>query len=130
MVGSIQLQYIVELGADGLVDGPSSQLSVQERLALLLDRRRRWRSLDWAAKVSVPITGECLAYELVAGVFAKAMSMKRTSWLGSEHLALVHLPTRQTASEVVIREDIGLLCKDFAIDPTQDLIAFVLQPST
>ncbi|KLO10377.1 hypothetical protein SCHPADRAFT_832626 [Schizopora paradoxa] len=129
VLGSIQLQYAIELGADGLEDGPPSHLSAQERLELLLDRRRRWRALDWAAKVSVPIAGECLAYELVAGVFAKAMSMKRTSWLGSEHLALVHLPTRQTAGEVVIREDIGLFCKDFAIDPTQDLIAFILQPS-
>ncbi len=129
MVGSTRLQYKIELGADGLVDGPVSNDSVQERLNLLLDRRKRWRNLDWAAKVSVPISGECLAYELVADVFAKAMSMTRTSWLGSEHLAFVHLPTRHAASNVVIRENIGLLCKDFVIDPTQDLIAFVQQPS-
>ncbi len=118
---SIELQYQIELAADGMVDGPhcSGSLSTAERLRLLIDRRQRWRSLDWTRKVTVELPGVCQAYELVGGVFAKSMMS------GAKHLVAAWLPTRDTEVQTIIREDLGFPTRDFAIDPTQDLIALV-----
>lgn len=124
----VELQYIIELAADNLVDGsrkPGSP-STAERLQLLLDRRRRWRELDWTQKVVVPIPGQCQAYELVGGTFAKSMSTTNAeSWAGPRHLNVTWLPTRDTPAHSIIRNDLGIPTRDFAIDPSQDLIALV-----
>ncbi|THH03402.1 hypothetical protein EW145_g6285 [Phellinidium pouzarii] len=131
---SLSLQYKIELGADGLVNGPSGGLPVPERIRALHARRAAWRSLAFRRKVTIPVPGECHAYELVGGVFAKAMhrdgslGMGLTPNPGSRHFNMIKLPTPTGESETVVREDIGMLCRDFAIDPTQDLIALVEQP--
>lgn len=82
--------------------------------------------------------GECHAYELVGGVFAKAMNPQNDMTVGpaglfvpnpgSRHFIISRLPSAGKDSETIVREDIGFLCKDFGIDPTQDLIVFVEQP--
>ena len=123
----VELLYTIELAADNLVDGsrkPGS-LSTAERLNLLLDRRKRWRELDWTKKVVVPIEGQCQAYEFVGGAFAKSMGMGGDTWSGSKHLNVTWLPGRDAQHKAIIREDLGVPMKDFAIDPSQDLIALV-----
>ncbi|KAI5115202.1 hypothetical protein M0805_008174, partial [Coniferiporia weirii] len=131
---TLALQYKIELGADGLVDGPPGGLSVPERLRALLARRAAWRGLSFRRRVDIPMPGECHAYELVGGVFAKAMNPEHAHGLGlaphpgSRHLSIFKLPTANKESETIVREDVGVSCKDFAIDPTQDLIALVEQP--
>ena len=90
---TLSLRYKIELGANGVIEGSiydcyaptvtssySSQLpklggspSISERLKLLNERRQAWRTLDFKRRVIVPIPGACQAYELVGGMFAKAM---------------------------------------------------------
>ncbi|KZT66482.1 hypothetical protein DAEQUDRAFT_674869 [Daedalea quercina L-15889] len=122
---SLELQYKIELAADGLVDGTGVTLTTAERLALLLDRRKRWRVLDWTSRSAVSVPGACQAYELVDGVFAKSMSGSHLYGPGSHHLNATWLPTRSQPARSLVREDIGVATRDFAIDPSQDLIALV-----
>ncbi|KAH9841153.1 uncharacterized protein C8Q71DRAFT_702214 [Rhodofomes roseus] len=123
---SLELQYKIELAADGLVDGVGVNLTTAERLALLLDRRKRWRTLDWMSRTAVSVPGACQAYELVDGVFAKSMMSGAPLYgPGSHHLNATWLPTRAHPPRSLVREDIGVATRDFAIDPSQDLIAFV-----
>lgn len=120
---SLELQYIIELAADGMVDISSCRMTTADRLRLLLDRRQRWRVLDWTDKVFVPVPGACQAYELVGGVFAK--SMGDAILHGSHHLIATWLPSRTEPARTIVREDLGVATRDFAIDPSQDLIALV-----
>ena len=123
---SLELQYKIELAADGLVDGIGVDLTTAERLALLYDRRKRWRVLDWTKRTAVSVPGACQAYELVDGVFAKSMmSGTHLYGPGSHHLNATWLPTRSQPARSLVREDIGVATRDFAIDPSQDLIALV-----
>lgn len=127
VAGYVELQYIIELAADNLIDGsrkPGSP-STAERLNLLLDRRKRWRELNWTQSVVVPIPGQCQAYEFVGGTFAKSMGSGGDNWVGSKHLNVTWLPTRDKAAKSLIRDDLGVPTRDFAIDPSQDLIALV-----
>ncbi|KAH8111595.1 hypothetical protein DFH11DRAFT_1690281 [Phellopilus nigrolimitatus] len=131
---TLALQYKIELGANGVDDGPAGGLSVTERMRLLLERRRAWRALDFKRCVPMSTPGECHAYELVGGVFAKAMNPQGVMGLvsnpGSRHLSLIKLPSAGAEGESIVREDVGLLCRDFAMDPTQDLIALLEQPNS
>jgi hypothetical protein len=130
---TLSLQYKIELGANGMQDGPAGGLPVTERMRLLKKRREAWRSLAFTKRVTVPTPGECHAYELVGGVFAKAMNPQHDITVlgnpGSRHLSLVSLPSSAAAPRILVRDDIGILCRDFGIDPTQDLIALVEQPT-
>ncbi|KAI0084537.1 hypothetical protein BDY19DRAFT_970797, partial [Irpex rosettiformis] len=134
---SVELRYIIELGADKLVhndlhDG-SAALTTQDRLNLLLDRRRRWRMLDWTNRTMIPLPGSCQAYELVGGVFAKSMrGVFEEMWPpASRHFIAARLPTRNhlnsdnSDSNRIIREDLGIWTREFAIDPTQDLLVLL-----
>jgi hypothetical protein len=120
----LELQYKIELGADGMVDGPPSSLGTAARMALLLDRRRAWGRLMWKERISVPMLGSCQAYELVAGMFAKTTPVG-SDIQGSRHFVAASLPSNLDEGFVLERPDVGLLTRDFAIDPTQDLVAFV-----
>ncbi|TDL18188.1 hypothetical protein BD410DRAFT_506428 [Rickenella mellea] len=198
---STLLQYIIELGADGLIDPslptssslsppsfpslpshsslsaptptptpPPTPLPLSHKLHHLLARRANWHTLSFARKITVPTPGECQAYELVGGVFAKAMGAEGV-WGdvgGARRVGFVRLPGARVGvagignstvkagnggvgetggrdggrrdgygeeggeageAESMIREDVGFGLRDFAIDPTQDLIAFVERPS-
>ncbi|KAI0631438.1 senescence-associated protein-domain-containing protein [Trametes polyzona] len=120
---SLQLKYNIELFADGLVDGVGCPLPVAERYNLLLERRRRWRRLKWKSIEHFSAPGMCQAYELVDGVFATS---KGIGFSGSRHLALTWLPTATSEARRIERDDLGFSMRDFAMDPSQDLIAFVL----
>jgi hypothetical protein len=121
---SLELQYLIELGTDNMIDGsrkPGS-LSTAERLRLLLDRRRRWRELDWSQRVSVDMPAQCMAYELVGGSFAKTMVVDDPE---KKQLMITKLPSRYRNVSTTIHEDLGVPARDFAIDPSQDLLALL-----
>jgi hypothetical protein len=121
----LELQYIIELGVDGMVDGPPSDVETATRLSVLLSRRKAWARLQWRHRISIEIPGSCQAYELVAGVFAKSTPVGGDS-LGSRHFLARSLPSNtHFDGKAIERLDTGLLSRDFSIDPTQDLIAFV-----
>lgn len=120
---------MIELAADGMINNPYNQLPTSEKLQLLLDRRHRWRTLNWVQSIPVAVPGACQAYELVGGVFAKTMNASHGMEGGSRHLIATWLPTRNDQNgdtiHQIVRPDLGISTRDFAIDPTQDLIALV-----
>ncbi|KAI1793750.1 hypothetical protein LXA43DRAFT_1081303 [Ganoderma leucocontextum] len=121
---SLELQYLIELGADGLIEGVGCTLPTSERLKLLLQRRARWRYLNWTHIIPIAAPALCQAYELVDGVFASSMG---NGFSGSRHLQLTWLPTStDEATRTIERDDLGVQMRDFAIDPSQDLMALVI----
>jgi hypothetical protein len=64
------------------------------------------------------IEGICIAYELVAGVFAKTDGRSFTiQWLPS-----LVTPARQVVRS---QRQLEFQIKDFALDPTQDVVVFI-----
>ena len=107
---------------DGMIDGPPSLVSIGERLDRLRALRQAWATLNWSSKVVVPMPGPCHAYELVGGIFCKTHHSQHHRF-SSRHLTAMHLPSStDPAGRLLRREDVGLPTRDFAIDPSQDLI--------
>lgn len=111
-----QLQYIIELGQDGLVENNPMSMSFAERLKELRQRREAWNTLSWKKASVVPMHGLCHAYELVGGLFIKA--------IGGRDFLVSWLPSAVEEGHQLRREDLGIRARDFAIDPGQDLIIF------
>ncbi|KAH7925961.1 hypothetical protein BV22DRAFT_1194726 [Leucogyrophana mollusca] len=124
IASSTELQYLIELALDGMHDGPPSTLSTADRLARLRQLRAAWAALALPPAVSVPMPGPCQAYELVAGVFAKTTTTTRTAPFATQFLATA-LPGVADPGWSLERDDLGVPTRDFAIDPSQDLIALV-----
>ncbi|KAI5999068.1 hypothetical protein EDD15DRAFT_2571644 [Pisolithus albus] len=121
---SMELQYRIELAADGMVDGPPSSLTVRERLTRLRELRQSWATLQWSSKISVPMPGPCHAYELVGGVFCK-LYHSVPHLFRDRHLTAAWLPSAlDPQGHTLVRENVGLSTRDFAVDPSQDLIIY------
>jgi hypothetical protein len=121
--GSVELRYIIELAIDGLVDCPNFSLPTAQRLETLLDRRQSWARLRWRRRVPIEISGTCSACDFVGGVFAKTAS---TEDGGGKPFLSTWLPSRDDRGHEVAFPDIGLRAIELAIDPSQDLVAFVV----
>ena len=114
----MELQYSIELAADGLVDGVGCSLSTAERLQRLLELRTRWRHLDWTRVTQISSPAKIYAHAMAQGVVATYSLL--------EHLSVTWLPTAATPQpRTVERGDIGINVFQLAIDPSQDLIAFL-----
>ncbi|KAI0338709.1 hypothetical protein BDW22DRAFT_1487401 [Trametopsis cervina] len=151
---AVELQYIIELGADEFVrndkdnanvlaqahtgtgSGSSGLLTTQDKLTLLLNRRRSWRTLDFARNMSVRFPGPCFAHKLVADVFAKDGS---GAYVDAKHFIAAWLPTRDDDHDGdlhtdaggqqplrMVRDDLPSRTWEFAMDPTQDLLAWLM----
>jgi hypothetical protein len=118
--GSVELQYIVELGLNHMIDGPRIPGSkpIAERLELLRYQRRRWQKLDWSKQNIKAMEGRFSAYEFVDGAFATLM------WTSPDanRLNLTFLPSRDKEVASIEWDGLGFPVKDFAIDPSQDLM--------
>jgi hypothetical protein len=89
----------------------------------LHDLRRRWRTLDWTGTFEHPIGGSCHAYELVDGCFVQLDTEGK--------LLILQLPSAQDQKTVVLCEkDFANRPADIALDPTQDVIAFLMVESS
>ncbi|KAG2144403.1 uncharacterized protein EDB93DRAFT_1207852 [Suillus bovinus] len=123
---SAELQYRIELALDCMVDGPQSTVTISERLEQLRTLRRAWTLFEWKKEVRVPMPGSCHAYELVGGIFAKTSpSGGPANQFGSQKFISSWLPSSSGPGHTLVRKDIGISTRDFAIDPSQDLIALV-----
>ena len=72
-------------------------------------------------RASVALTGHCHAYDLVGGLFAKALEE-----LGAtRRLVASWLPSSVADETRLVVDDLGVRIKDFALDPAQDLIVLV-----
>ncbi|KAK0484302.1 hypothetical protein EDD18DRAFT_707055 [Armillaria luteobubalina] len=121
--GSLALQYTIELAMDSMEDGKSFHLLNADRLGRLRELRLAWANLNWKKFTSISFRGECSAYELVAGVFVKM-------FFGGEFV-LTRLPssTRPDVDQVEL-PDQDMLVKDFAMDPSQDLLAMLVDDAS
>jgi hypothetical protein len=123
---SAELQYHIELALDCMLDGPQSTVTIAERLEQLRALRRAWTLFEWKKEVRVPMHGFCHAYELVGGVFAKTSSQAGIhNQSGPRKFISSWLPSSSDPGHTLVRKDIGISTRDFAIDPSQDLIALV-----
>ncbi|KIK36486.1 hypothetical protein CY34DRAFT_811252 [Suillus luteus UH-Slu-Lm8-n1] len=123
---SAELQYHIELALDCMLDGPQSTASVAERLEQLRNLRRAWILFEWKKEVRIPMPGFCQAYELVGGVFAKtSSSVGDHNQFSPRKFISSWLPSSSDPGHTLVRADIGVSTRDFAIDPSQDLIALV-----
>lgn len=122
---SFELQYKIELGFDQLIDIPSSRslFTTADRLQLLRERRKAWRDLTWSKHRMIKMSGLCDAYELVGGIFAKT---ERRGTRAPKHFTASILPSRtQPIEHRFEHKDLGVATKDFAIDPSQNLLALL-----
>ena len=111
------MQYIIELGANGM-EATSYTLPHIDLLQKLRDRLKAWERLDCKRFRIIPSGdfGECRAYELVAGTFSTS---------NGSNLYVIWLPSATHDGRILRRETIGLSVRDFAIDPTEDIIVFL-----
>ncbi|KAJ7203784.1 hypothetical protein GGX14DRAFT_369194 [Mycena pura] len=116
--GCAELQLSVELWADGMVAGATPGLTPTETLEALYERRRAWLGLNWSSRTVLRLEPGFRAYDLVGGVFGQLWDTSfAASWLPS-----ARDPTTRTSTTVL-----GFRPKDFVMDPSQDLVAFVYE---
>ncbi|KAF8509490.1 hypothetical protein JB92DRAFT_2730094 [Gautieria morchelliformis] len=119
---SVVLNYHIELYADGMVDGDNCQLPVAERLSQLRMRRQTWREVKWEHRLFPLVPGSWNAYELVDGIFSKTLNSTGNAARG---IMFASLPSRDNPGSLILFEDVGITFRDFAMDPTQDLIVYM-----
>ncbi|KAJ7574311.1 hypothetical protein C8J56DRAFT_979351 [Mycena floridula] len=113
-----ELQFIIELALDGLeIRLDAGNISHPERIKSLQRARKAWATLSSSGTHRIVLPPSCLAYELVGGVFVKVRNSEFSILsLPSPSVEQGHLVQRSMAQdESTIR--------DFAIDPTQNLLA-------
>ncbi|KAH9051375.1 hypothetical protein EDB83DRAFT_2226136 [Lactarius deliciosus] len=120
---SLDLQYRIELAAGGLIDGPprGPASTAAARMDLLLERRVAWRVMRPRRCAAVALAGPCHAYELAGGLFAKAIKESGAA----RRLVASWLPSNTVDETRLVVDDLGVHVKDFALDPSQDLIVFL-----
>ena len=116
-----EFEYRYRLEKYELVNTCHGERSYQSRIDVLKHFTQMWWSDIWCPRTPFEIhhiDGGCIAYELVGGVFAKT---------DGSSLTIQWLPSFSTPSRQVIfpPQRIGFSIKDFALDPTQDVVAFV-----
>ncbi|KAF8175086.1 hypothetical protein K438DRAFT_2023020 [Mycena galopus ATCC 62051] len=106
----------------GMVRGDSGVLSCAERLEMLRDHRRAWRSLEWKARTVLeigPLITRRPHYDLSGGVFAEVQ--------GQDLLVTSLSRIVDDAENATVSHRIGIDSsdfQDFSIDPTQNLVVF------
>ena len=99
-----------------MVDSGVATTAHSERLLALRERSQAWRNLEWKNITNLDIHGPCTAYELVGGVFAKT---------NGQDMFFSWLPRAKTPGHTIHYEDVGIQLRDFALDPTQDLVVLL-----
>ena len=72
-------------------------------------------------RAAVSLAGHCHAYELVGGLFAKAIE----EYGAARRLVASWLPSNTSDEKRLVVDDLGVRIKDFALDPAQDLIVLL-----
>jgi hypothetical protein len=108
-----------------MVAGDSDTSSTAtDKLEALLAHRRAWLNLNWTTQTVFAIDPASRAYDLVDGVFAQQNG-------ALDSFAAIWLPSSpDSAPKTTYHSDLGMQGRDFVIDPTQDLVAFVHEHAT
>lgn len=119
-----------------MLDGPSTlPLGASERSALLKARRESWRTLILdAPTASIHLPGPCQAYDLVGGLYGKCIGTPELNPNSEDDssgrtITFVTLPSSDPPQDVKVEtHDLGIHAKDFATDPSQDLMVLLEWP--
>ncbi|KAF8510132.1 hypothetical protein BU17DRAFT_55677 [Hysterangium stoloniferum] len=123
IVETMLLTYQIELFSDGLADGQGCSLTLADRFSLLRSRRESWSKLGFHG-TSFPISsGIWNAYELVDGVFAQTLNLSSAN--ASRGIQFACLPSWNYDGAIIRFDDVGFAFRDFAIDPTQNLVVYL-----
>jgi hypothetical protein len=101
------------------MEDTGSKVPCLDLLFLLRDRQHAWERLEWKRTTTVVVPHYCKAYDLVAGVFASS---------DGQNLNIFGLPSNGNEGYGLTRTP-NFPIRDFAIDPTEDVVAF-LEEST
>ncbi|KAF8872608.1 hypothetical protein CPB84DRAFT_1753519 [Gymnopilus junonius] len=112
---SLELQYLIELAIDGFKK-PITNASHSELISRLRGLRLSWANLDCKRFKKVELSNLCMAYELIAGVFAMSDGHK---------LNFTWLPSSTMNGRSLTYPSLEFRIIDFAMDPTQDLIVIL-----
>ncbi|KZV60247.1 hypothetical protein PENSPDRAFT_760107 [Peniophora sp. CONT] len=117
---SKELQYLVDLGRHGYVDGsPECPLSISERHDLLLSRRSAWKRAVPYLRRPHPSADQSYLLDLAGGVYAHYAVSR------NPQLVLHSLPSRVSEERLIEVPKLDVPLDNLAIDPSQDLLAFV-----
>lgn len=118
------MQYIIELAAASQVNGPqTSDTSSASRLEALKKHQSSWGSLKWSRELRIPMEDGGL-WELYGGVLAQST--------GQGTLTFMQLPSdlRSIEGKVwTLGPNLGLVVRDFGMDPSQDLLVLIESPN-
>ncbi|OJA16126.1 hypothetical protein AZE42_00062 [Rhizopogon vesiculosus] len=121
MESSGRARYDIELAVSGMMDGPPSSLTASDRLALLKERNAAWEALEWKASNDLSMQQGHL-WELYGGVFAQSSP--------SNLLHFRQLPSEyRNIKEKSWHVALDVHVRDFTMDPAQDLLVLVEQPT-
>ncbi|KAJ7214050.1 hypothetical protein GGX14DRAFT_542311 [Mycena pura] len=116
--GSMELQLVIELWADGMVAGDLPGSTVAETLEALYKWRCAWLSLKWSSHIELKIEPGLLKHQLTGGVFGQ-LTRTRTSFTA------IWLPSARDPKTRTSAGVLGVWAEDFVMDPSIDLVAFV-----
>jgi hypothetical protein len=114
-----QLLYIIQLHFEGVKDAGTST-SHSELIAHLQRHREAWLSPNLIGEreyIAIDMKYQFEEWELVGGAFAD---------MDSQHFEIVSLPTSSDKETRTPRgAKLGMRMRDFKMDPTRDVIAFL-----
>lgn len=117
-----EIQYIIELEIAGLEDNPRCNWSYAKRLQCLTRYQSAWDQFKWSKQSVVPNLKRL--WELNGGVLGQGDTNDVF------HFSRLPSEVRQIQEESwTIRPEIRDI-QDFGMDPSQDLLIWILRPST
>ena len=118
------MQYIIELAAAGQVNGPeASGTSSASRLEALKKHQSSWDNLKWSRELRIPMEHGGL-WEFYGGVLAQSTA--------GGTLTFTQLPSdlRSIEEKVwTLGPNLGVVVRDFGMDPSQDLLVLIESPN-
>ena len=119
------MQYIIELAAAGQVNGPKASVtSSASRLEALKKHQSSWDNLKWSRELRIPMKDGDV-WELYGGVLAQGTR--------EGALTFTQLPSDLRSIEeknwTLGRSDLGVVVRDFGMDPSQDLLVLIESPN-
>lgn len=118
------MQYIIELAAAGQTNGPEviSGTTSSSRLEALKNHQSSWGSLKWSRELRIPMEDGGL-WELYGGILAQSTEEGAS-------LTFIQLPSdlRSIEEKAWTLADLGLVVRDFGMDPSQDLLVLIERP--
>ena len=123
---SVELQYNVELAIAGYQDGGHVDLPFAVRLQKLRDQENAWWNLSWSRQENIPQHGTTAAYDFHGGVWARGTGERYAGLSRKIELSVLPSPwiPPQSRPEKWTFSDLTN-CRDFAIDPSQDLFVWI-----